>query len=451
MKKHYVLDMFPYPSGSGLHIGHAVGYVATDIYSRWMKKSCEVIHPMGFDSFGLPTEQYAISVGKSCEQVTVENILNFKRQMNNLCLDIDWDREIVTSNHDYYVWTQWIFLLLYNSWYNGTKADSIENCPHNDKNSYRLAYKAISEVNWCEELKTVLSNDEIENNKSKRGGYPVVKKIMNQWFLRITSYKERLIEGLENVEWENKSVQINWIKNRLHDVVFSRQRKWGEKFPIDGETDTMPSFAGSNWYFFRYLDNKNTNCFCSKEKQFDLPVDIYVGGAEHNTGHILYARFITKVLYDLGHSIVDEPFKKIINVGLMMGKDGQKMSKSIGNVVNPDDIIEKYGIDAFRLGLCFMGRFKDVKNWNEGSVVGAVRLMDKIKRLLIINEDVGDTEQLKFQIDADVEKFSFNTAVAKIMTFMNNNNTLGINQYNEFLNIIEPFVPNFVKITREKL
>lgn len=229
MKKCYVLDMFPYPSGSGLHVGHSVGYIATDIYARYKKlNGFDVCHPMGFDSFGLPTEQYAIKTGRPPEEITKENIANFKRQMNLLDLELDWEMEIVTSEPGYYKWTQWIFLQLYNHWYNPEKkkAEWIKNCPHSDVDNYRLAYKARAEVNWCEELKTVLADEEVVNGLSERGSHPVVRREMNQWFLRITPYKERLKEGLDRVDWVNKKVQANWI-DKLRDVCFSRQRKWG--------------------------------------------------------------------------------------------------------------------------------------------------------------------------------------------------------------------------------
>ena len=462
MPKHYVVDMFPYPSGKGLHIGHAVGYIATDVYARLMKNlGHDVLHPMGFDSFGLPTEHYALSVGKSCEEVTETNIVKFKEQMEILDLDLDMDCEIRTSDPEYYKWTQWIFTLLYNSWFNENtnKAESIETFWGKDPDSYRLAYKATYAANGCEELKTTLSDDEVVDGKSKRGGYPITQRKIPSWFLRITAYTERLIEGLEKVKWENKKVQRNWIKDRLHDVTFSRQRKWGEPIPIEGETDTMPSIAGSNWYFFRYLDPKNPDEFCSKEQQYHwMPVDLYVGGSEHNTGHLLYARFITKVLYDLGHSLVDEPFTEIRNVGLMMGTAGQKMSKSLGNVISPEELIQKHGIDAFRMGICFLGRFKDSKDWNEGSIKGCKKFLKKLegaievsisKELAQPDEDPEQDQivaEMKEKVEADIKSFSFNTAVSKYMSCLANLKkypTLSKKAISTFLEALQPFAPNF--------
>lgn len=426
-KREYILDMFPYPSGYGLHVGHAIGYVSTDIYTRWLKlQGKECFHPFGFDSFGIPTEQYAEKVGRPPEEITKENIARFKSQLEILNLDLNWEAEIWTSSPKYWKWTQWIFLQLYNSWFNQEtqKAEPIETCPFPDLDNWRLAYKAHSEVNWCEALKTVLSEDEIIDGKSERGGYPVEKKKMEQWFLRITAYRERLREGLKNVEWKGKSLQENWL-DRLHDVVFSRQRKWGEPFPLEGEEGVMPAFAGSNWYFFRYLDPKNEEFFCDKEKQVDLPVDLYVGGAEHSTGHVLYARFITKVLYDLGHSLVDEPFKKIINVGILLGADGLKMSKSKGNAVVPDDVIEKYGVDAFRMWICFIGPFEQIKKWDDAGIKGCQRSLLKYKSLFERAEEIdsdsqrGLLEETKKGFDRDISSFSFNTAIPKFMKFVN--------------------------------
>ena len=449
--KFYILDMFPYPSGKGLHIGHAVGYIATDIYARWKKnQGFEVCHPMGFDSFGLPTEYYAMTVGKSCEEVTETNISNFKKQLELLKLDLDWNREIRTSDPGYYRWTQWVFLQLYGSWFNpsSNKAESLATYTGNNPDSVRLAYKATYEANWCEALQTTLSDDEITDGKSDRGGYPVTRKQIPSWFLRIIPYKERLIEGLKSIEWENKKVQKNWIP-KLHDINFSRQRKWGEPIPLPGETDTMPSIAGSNWYFFRYLDATNTHQFCSQEAQRWLPVDLYVGGSEHTTGHVLYARFITKVLYDLGHSIVDEPFTRLKNVGLMMGPDGQKMAKSRGNVVTPEEIIAKHGVNAFRMGICFLGRFEDIKSWNEGSIKGCAKFLQKVRDTK--TEKVEDpaqnllVQQLESKVSIDIQNFSFNTCVSKFMICLDALKTkapVSQSAFRKFLKILDPFAPD---------
>lgn len=623
--KKYILDFFPYPSGNGLHVGHTVGYIATDVYSRHLKKKCfDVFHPFGFDSFGLPTEQYAMKVGRDPRIVTEENIKRFKEQLNLLSLDLNWEAEIITSDEKYYKWTQWIFEKLYNSWYNPSlnKAESIETCPHEDLDNYRLAYKKLSEVNWCEELGTVLANDEIEEvddiKVSTRGQHPITKKEMMQWFLRITPYAERLISGLNGVDWKGKQHQINFIgksegfeidfeiqrhnngadsklsndvyssekitvfttkpetlkdvafivtsKNsylatprregeyftgfyvvtpfynkivpiwvadyvldgygtgyvmgvpsddkrdrefgvkhglyeqnsipwqiegfvddfstsfikeklisqkcgrkktnfKLHDITFSRQRKWGEPIPLEGETDTMPSYAGSNWYFFRYLDAHNEKVFCdlNKQKQW-MPVDLYVGGSEHTTGHVLYARFITKFLHDLGLSSVDEPFKKIINVGLMMGEDGQKMSKSKGNVVNPDDVIKKYGVDAFRLWISFIAPFEQQKSWKEDGIKGCAKFLRNFEKLFDELSDEKSTQQedllKKFEdkVSKDIESFSLNTAVPQFMKFLNeisNHKTKNKEVVWSVLYCLDSFAPTFsrkiIENNKEKL
>ncbi len=602
MKKQYILDAFPFPSGAGLHIGHTVGYLATDIYSRYLKKKGdEVFHPMGTDSYGLPTELYALKVGKDPRTVTEENIANFKSQLSILNLDLNWEAEISTCDEKYYKWTQWIFTLLRESWFNpiSQKAEHIDSCPYPDKEEYRLAYKKFSEVNWCDELGTVLANDEVENGKSVRGDYPVIKKEMNQWFLRITPYADRLLSGLENVEWKGKHHQINWIgksegfeidfqiKNsaeritvfttkpetlkdvdfivtsrnsnfategregeyftghyaivpyynyevpiwvadyvvdgygtgfvmgvpcddkrdrdfgikyglyfpeydqtaqlspdinnthvvtrdelvekgygrikinyKLHDITFSRQRKWGEPIPIEGETDTMPSYAGSNWYFFRYLDSKNDEYFCDKEKQKKwLPVDTYVCGAEHTTGHILYARFVTKVLFDLGHSEVEEPFKKIINVGLMMGSDGKKMSKSGNNSVDPSDLISTWGVDAFRLWVSFIAPFEQTKTWKEDGLKGCAKFLRNFEKMFDSLGDEHNDQQTKLATDLvkrvgdDIEKFSFNTAIPRFMTFVNEMSKFEKKNFLVVLRVLdslEPFAPDFVKKMLQK-
>lgn len=574
----YALDMFPYPSGAGLHVGHPEGYTATDIVSRYKRmRGFNVLHPMGWDAFGLPAEQYAMDTYQHPRDFTDKNIDNFRRQIKSLGFSYDWDREISTTDPDYYKWTQWIFIQLYNK---------------------GLAYVAEVPVNWCEALGTVLANEEVIDGKSERGGHPVVRKPMRQWILRITEYAERLLEDLEELDWSEsiKDMQRNWIgkstgaevnfniegheanltvfttrpdtlfgasycvlapehelvdvitteaqraavaeyrekasrksdlertdlakeksgvftgayainpvngakapiwiadyvlagygtgaimavpghdtrdwefakqsclnivevvqggnveeeaysgdgthvnsdflnglKNeeaiakmiawleekgvgkgkvtyRLRDWLFSRQRYWGEPIPIlhleDGtmktvpvdqlplvlpdveaikpsgtgesplanvtewvetidpetgmkarrETNTMPQWAGSCWYYLRYIDPKNDQELCSPEKQKAwLPVDLYIGGAEHAVLHLLYARFWHKVLYDLGVVETKEPFHKLVNQGMILGNNNEKMSKSRGNVINPDEIVEAFGADTLRVYEMFMG------------------------------------------------------------------------------------------------
>jgi leucyl-tRNA synthetase len=655
--KFYILDMFPYPSGAGLHVGHPEGYTATDILARFKRaQGFNVLHPMGWDAFGLPAEQYAIRTGQHPRQTTEENIATFKRQIQSLGFSYDWSREINTTDPEYFKWSQWIFLKIYNSWFNASanKAEPIETLTYpagvateeqkaDYRDSKRLAYVAETPVNWCPELGTVLANEEVIDGKSEVGGHPVVRKPMRQWMLRITAYAERLLADLETIEWADslKEMQRNWIGRsegaevkfqipdsdiqitvfttrpdtlfgatymvlspehkfvatlttaaqreavrqyqefaasksdlertelakektgvftgafalnpangervpiwiadyvlatygtgaimavpahderdlefarkfdlpirpvvqapdgresigftglgtsidsgpitglptvearkkitewldqrnlghktvnyKIRDWLFSRQRYWGEPFPIlwkngrhsalpegalpvvpppltdfkptttgepplarakdwvnlpDGstrETNTMPQWAGSCWYYLRFIDPKNGATFCDKAKQdywmgvsreagdrAKPGVDLYVGGTEHAVLHLLYARFWHKVLFDLGHVSTAEPFHRLVNQGLILGEDGQKMSKSRGNVVNPDDILSDYGADAFRLYEMFMGPLEMVKPWNTKGVEGVYRFLGRVWRLFVDERSETEFEQ----------------------------------------------------------
>ena len=663
--KYYVLDMFPYPSGSGLHVGHALGYVATDIVARFKRmKGFNVLHPMGWDAFGLPAEQYAIKTGTHPKQTTQENVNNFKRQINQLGFSYDWEREINTTDPNYYKWTQWIFLQLYNQ---------------------GLAYQEEVAVNWCPELRTVLANEEVVDGKSEIGGHPVYRTPMKQWMLRITKYAESLLEGLDDLDWpENiKELQRNWIGRsegveinfsikdsleypikvyttrpdtlfgatymviapehplvdrivsekqktavkdyvevtqkksdfdrtevnkdktgvftgsyainplskeemeiwvadyvlisygtgaimavpghderdwdfatkyklpikevveggditkgaftekgsalivnsehpetlsingltveeaiaktieyiekeglgagatnyKLRDWLFSRQRYWGEPFPIihtdNGpetikeedlpvilpevenykpsdsgksplsnvnnwvevkdendnivglrETNTMPQWAGSCWYYLRFTDPSNHDASWEKDKEkYWMPVDLYIGGQEHAVLHLLYARFWHHVLHDLGLVSTKEPFKKLYNQGMILGDDGTKMSKSRGNVVNPDDIINEYGADSMRLYEMFMGPLNKSKPWNTKGLQGCYRFINKLWGIIVdeegnlsskITEDVTpDKETLHIhhttvkKVGNDIEHLHFNTAVSQLMIYCN--------------------------------
>ncbi len=776
--KYYVLDMFPYPSGAGLHVGHPLGYIASDIFSRFKRlKGFNVLHPMGYDSFGLPAEQYAIEHGIPPAVSTDQNILNFRSQLDKIGFCYDWDREIRTSDADYYKWTQWIFLQLFGSWYNrkNNKAESIKDleqifnesgnqdhiCP-GDRNlrfsaadwqafdekarqdilmQYRLAFCGYGEVNWCEALGTVLANDEVINGVSERGGFPVVKKKLRQWYLRITEYADRLLSGLQTVEFSDsmKDMQTNWIGKsygaevdfdiqspenyagdkkvlkvyttrpdtlfgvdflvvapehelvpmlianpeqdkaeaylqyvnsrserermaekkitgvftgsyclhpftgdkipvwiseyvlagygtgaimavpcgderdhkfaehfnipitniigthyngteanptkdavlenshflnglvmrdamevalqklestghgkrqvnyKMRDAAFSRQRYWGEPFPIywkngiaytlpieelpvvlppmedlrpgpegegplgnlpdwknyqDGirEVNTMPGYAGSSWYFLRYMDPKNKETFCSREaSDYWGQVDVYIGGTEHAVGHLLYSRMWTKVLFDLGYLGHEEPYRRLVNQGKIGGdsrlayrvrgtnrfvsaglKEGyetdelhidvslvngveldteafkkwkpdfhdadfileegkyrcgtrlEKMSKRYFNVVNPDEIVEKYGADTFRMYEMFLGPVEQDKPWDTKGIEGVHRFLKKLWRLfvheekgLVITKDEPTDAEWKAlyrtirKVEEDTERFSFNTVVSQFMIGVN--------------------------------
>ena len=790
----YVLDMFPYPSGAGLHVGHPLGYIASDIYSRYKRlKGFNVLHPMGFDSFGLPAEQYAIETGQHPADTTEKNISTFKKQLDKIGFCYDWEREIRTSDSNYYRWTQWLFLKLFKSWFNPLtqKAESIESLINIFENKgsfksiarskhhftaqewndfslkskldilmdYRLAFSAFGEVNWCEILGTVLANDEVVNGVSERGGHPVVKKKMRQWYLRITDYADRLIDGLNTVDFSDsmKEMQRNWIgksegaeliftleksqleikvyttrpdtifgvdflvlapehelvenittseqrksihdylvyaknksdRERLSDVKqitgcftgayvinplndrkipvwiaeyvlsgygtgaimavpcgdqrdylfakhfnipisniigdcyngneanptkeatltnseflnglsmkkaismvidkseelgigkrkinykmrdagFSRQRYWGEPFPIkwedgkvltlnedqlpltlphlekygpgpegegplanvaawkkDGfETSTMPGYAGSSWYFLRYMDPKNNQTFCDrKASDYWGQVDVYIGGTEHAVGHLLYSRMWTKVLHDLDLIGFDEPFKKLVNQGMIQGSsrfvyrikgtntfvsnglkneyeldelhvdvnmvdgvelnielfkkwkpdfaeaafilendkyicgcDVEKMSKSKFNTVNPDDLVNKYGADTFRMYEMFLGPIEQSKPWDTKGIEGVHRFLRKLWRLF--NDDIkgkvwttekASEAELKIlhkaikKIESDTDQFSFNTAVSAFMVCVNELTDLKCNKKEILENVLillTPFAPH---------
>ncbi|MEE6725656.1 leucine--tRNA ligase [Pediococcus acidilactici] len=655
--KYYALDMFPYPSGQGLHVGHPEGYTATDIMSRMKRmQGYKVLHPMGWDAFGLPAEQYAMKTGNNPKDFTAHNIKNFKRQIQSLGFSYDWSREVNTTDPEYYKWTQWIFEQLYKK---------------------GLAYEKETLVNWAPDLMggTVVANEEVVNGKTERGGFPVYRKPMKQWILKITAYADRLIDDLDLVDWPDsiKEMQKNWIGRsigasvffdvedsdqkieifttradtlygatylvispehplvdqlttleskaaveeykqavatksdlertdlnkdktgvftgsyavnpvngkkipiwiadyvlasygtgavmavpahdprdyefakkfkidivpvieggnldeeaytgdgphinsgfldglnkqeaidkmldwleehgaghkkvnyRLRDWVFSRQRYWGEPIPVihweDGETtlvpedelplrlpatdnikpsgtgesplanledwlnvvdengrkgrretNTMPQWAGSSWYFLRYVDPKNQNKIADEDllKEW-LPVDLYVGGAEHAVLHLLYARFWHKVLYDLGVVPTKEPFQKLVNQGMILGSNHEKMSKSKGNVVNPDDIVERFGADTLRLYEMFMGPLTESVAWSEEGLNGSRKWIERVWRLMIddnnhlrdritmINDHKLDLiyNQMVKKVTEDYENMRFNTAISQMMVFVN--------------------------------
>ncbi len=755
--KYYVLDMFPYPSGAGLHVGHPEGYTATDILARYRRaRGFNVLHPMGWDAFGLPAEQYAVKTGRHPRQTTEANVATFKRQIKSLGFSYDWTREVDTTDPKYFKWTQWIFLKLYNSWFNPrtNKAEPIDTLPcpaelksEQERRDYRdgkrLAYVAEAPVNWCPELGTVLANEEVIDGKSEVGGFPVVRKPMRQWMLRITAYAERLLEDLETIDWSHslKEMQRNWIgrsegaevqfkiKNstsnitvfttrpdtlfgatymvlspehrlvqeitgpdqrkavenyqqeaaaksdlertelaktktgvftgafaenpvngealpiwiadyvlasygtgalmavpapdardfefaktfdlpvklvvqapggqesqgfvgdgisvnsgfitglptidakakiaawleekglgrkmvnyKLRDWLFSRQRYWGEPFPIvwrdghhealpesalpvllpdltdykptasgepplarardwvnlpDGakrETNTMPQWAGSCWYYLRYLDAGNSTAFTGgeaerywmgvssseTEKTGVTPgVDLYVGGTEHAVLHLLYARFWHKLLFDLGYVSTAEPFYKLVNQGLILGEDGQKMSKSRGNVVNPDDILVDYGADAFRLYEMFLGPLEMVKPWSTKNVEGVYRFLGKVWRLFVdetsetefeqdltagqqrgsellekirlspaIKDQPANPAQLKAlhacikKVTEDLDGLRFNTAISALMVFINEAMKWEVKPaavLRDFLILIQPLAPHLVEELFDKL
>ncbi|WP_257351550.1 leucine--tRNA ligase [Pseudalkalibacillus decolorationis] len=691
-KKFYALDMFPYPSGAGLHVGHPEGYTATDIVARMKRmQGYNVLHPIGWDAFGLPAEQYALDTGNDPAEFTEQNINTFRRQIQELGFSYDWDREVNTTDPDYYKWTQWIFLQLYKK---------------------GLAYVDEVPVNWCPELGTVLANEEVIDGKSERGGHPVIRKPMKQWMLKITAYADRLLEDLVELDWPDslKDMQRNWIgrsegaeitfdvvgsdktikvfttrpdtlfgttymvlapehsfvdeittaeqkdavhaykkeietksdlertelskektgvftgayavnpvnghktpiwiadyvlasygtgaimavpghderdyefatkfelpivevvkggdvtkeaftedgeivnseflngmnktdaieamvqwleKNnkgerkvtyRLRDWLFSRQRYWGEPIPIihweDGtmsavpeeelpltlpkidniqpsgtgesplanveewvnvvdpetgkkgrrETNTMPQWAGSCWYYLRYMDPDNKEQVAAPEKvKHWLPVDLYIGGAEHAVLHLLYARFWHKVLYDVGVVPTKEPFQRLYNQGMILGENNEKMSKSKGNVVNPDDIVKSHGADTLRLYEMFMGPLDASIAWSENGLDGSRRFLDRVWRLFVeedgsLSDKIKDTQasegfervyhQTVKKVTEDFAELRFNVGISQMMVFINDaykQETLPKSFIEGFVKMLSPVAPHICEELWERL
>src|SRR5437868_1402646 len=616
--KFYVLDMFPYPSGAGLHVGHPEGYTATDIVARYKRmRGCNVLHPMGWDAFGLPAEQYAIKSGQHPAITTRENIAKFKTQLKRIGFSYDWSREISTADPKFYRWTQWIFLQIYNSWFNPEtkKAEPISTFRGDDPDSVRLAYVAEVPVNWCPDLGTVLANEEVIDGKSEVGGFPVVRRPMRQWMLRITAFADRLLRELEGLDWPAgiKLLQRNWIgksegavidfkidkhqqkirvfttrpdtlyggtflvlapEHPLIDLIVTEEQwpaireyrektarkseleraeltkeKTGvftgahainpaneQKIPIwiadyvllgygtgaiggvpahderdlefakkfdlpivevvqplrkakDGirysnkatrETNTMPQWAGSCWYYLRFCDPANESRFVGEEAECYWMggkqaggVDLYVGGTEHAVLHLLYARFWQKVLFDLGYVSKPEPFQRLVNQGIILGEDNQKMSKSRGNIVNPDDVIDRYGADAFRCYEMFMGPLEQMKPWSMRGVEGVSRFLARVWRLFMTENQGGDWElsakieeiaankaQQKMthatikKVTEDIESFSFNTAISQMMIFVNaftGAEAIPFSSTRAFLVLLSPFAPHIASELWEKL
>ena len=679
--KYYVLDMFPYPSGDGLHVGHVEGYTATDIVARYKRmQGFNVLHPLGFDAYGLPAEQFAIKTGNHPADFTNRNIANFIEQMQKLGLSADWSKQISTCEPEYYKWTQWIFEELYKA---------------------GLAKRVDMPVNWCEELGTVLANDEVIDGKSERGGYPVVKKNMKQWVVKITDFCDRLLSGMKELDWPKSTLemQANWIGKsqgaqvtfkvdgfdetfeifttrpdtmfgatycvlapehnlvdlittdaqnnavqayksacasktdlergqlnkdktgvftgayainpmngaklpiyiadyvmasygtgaimavpahderdyefakkynlpivavlaggnieneafegdglhinsgfldglnkadgiaraiawleekgvgtarttyKMRDWIFARQRYWGEPMPViylengqtvleknlplklpmvtdyrghngnapldnatewknvvvDGikgvrETNTMPGSAASSWYFLRYIDPHNDEKLADFELlKHWMPVDLYVGGPEHAVGHLLYSRMWNKFLHDIGVSPCEEPFKRLVHQGMILGTDSQKMSKSKGNVVKPDDCIESHGADALRLYEMFMGPITDTKPWNTNGIDGARKFIERVWRLYDESGKIKDEKNVNLElvyhqtvkkVTEDFETLSFNTAISQLMIFVNavyKENIFPREYALSLLKMLNPIAPYFTEELWQKL
>ena len=414
----YICVMFPYPSGAGLHLGHYYNYALMDSYARWLRYSGEkVFTPFGYDSFGLPAELYARSMGRDPKDVTEENIANFRAQMERM--NTQFEERLITSTPEYYRWSQWLFTKL------------LEN---------DLAYKAEGEVNWCEACGTVLANEQAQGGICERHGTPVEQRVMSQWYFRITAYKDRLIAGLDGLNYPEGTIkqQREWLNN-LRDWGVSRQRSWGTPIPLEGETDTLDTFVDSSFYFLRYLTNSQDELIPSADYK---QVDVYVGGPEHACMHLIYARFIHYFLHDIGIVPVEEPFKRVVHQG-MITSSGAKMSKSKGNAVSPDD----YDPDELRFYLMFLGPYVDGGDWNDQHIKGVRKFFNRMKLWLDQpGEDEANLDALKELIDGYTMSFKFNKVVSSFMEFYNKNKGKRLTPacQDRLVEMLRVFAPSFV-------
>lgn len=486
--KKYVLDMYPYPSGEGLHVGHPKGYIATDVYARMSRmQGFNVLHPMGWDAFGLPAEQFAIKNKVHPKVAVAKNIARYKEQLGMIGLDYDWSREINTTDPEYYKWTQWCFIKMFEK---------------------GLVYQSNEPINWCPSCKTGLANEDLEDGKCERCGSEIEQKPLPQWIIKITDYRDRLVEDLSLLpKWPEyvKTSQKNWLAN-LRDWVFARQRYWGEPIPIihcekcgpvtvpesdlpvrlpevesyeptdtgesplaaiadwvnttcpkcggagKRETNTMPQWAGSSWYYLRYMDPTNSEALVdSKKERYWNSVDVYVGGMEHATRHLIYARFWHKFLFDIGAVSTKEPFEELHTVGLIQASDGRKMSKRWGNVVNPDEMVERFGADAFRLYEMFMGPFEQAVAWNTDGLVGTKRFLErvwKLKNNIKETDSNGSVDKTIKKVTEDISSFKFNTCVSNMMILVNDlekQDSLSKSDFSRLLQILAPFAPHLTE------
>lgn len=413
----YVCVMFPYPSGSGLHIGHTYNYALIDSYCRYLRfQGHEVFQPFGYDAFGLPAENYARSIGKDPKEVTYQNIEQFRLQMK--AMDTNYQEQLITSDPSYQKWTQWLFLQL---------------------KEKGLAYKAFGDVNYCDGCQTVLAREQVKKNKCERCEGPVVLKQLEQWYFKITAYKDRLIANLDKIDYPEKTInaQRKWLEN-LHDWCVSRQRKWGCPIPLEGEQDTLDTFVDSSFYYIRYCDPNHENELCTSDKY--RQIDLYVGGVEHACMHLIYTRFIHMFLYDIGIVPVEEPFKKVIHQGMILN-NGEKMSKSKGNVINPD----KYDSDELRFYLMFIGHYFDGGSWSDERLSGVQRFIKKFTDWMNHQgNDTLDVDSFKTMVFNYTENFKFNKVVSSYMILLNENKHLNLTLKcrNELIDILQIYMPN---------
>ncbi len=419
----YVCVMFPYPSGAGLHVGHHYNYSIMDSYCRWLRhRGEEVFQPFGYDAFGLPAENYARQIGGDPLTVTMANIDRFRQQM--AAMNTQYEERLVTCDPSYIACTQQIFLLLHER---------------------GLAYKAWKDVNWCPSCATVLANEQVQDGRCDRCSSAVEQKNMNQWFFKITAYRDRLIKNLDTIDYpeSTKAMQRHWLEN-LQDWCVSRQRKWGCPIPLNDEHDTLDTFVDSSFYYLRYCTDSQDELIPKKDYR---QVDLYVGGAEHACMHLIYARFIHMFLYDVGIVPVEEPFKRVVHQG-MVTKDGAKMSKSKGNTVDPD----AYDPDELRMYLMFMGPYTEGGDWSDEHIVGVQRFLKRMRLWLDAVPVTGegarpDVDKLEAAIDREVHRLKFNRVVSTFMEFYNNNKStiLAPDVSERVTNLLRVFAPGFLR------
>lgn len=487
--KFYCLDTWPYPSAEGVHIGYVKSFGGMDVMARYKRmKGFNVLYPMGWDTLGLPAENYAIKAGRHPREITDESIKNFKKQFDAFGLSYDWNREINTADPSYYKWTQWLFLVMY-------------------KNG--LAYRKKSPVNWCPNDKTVLANEQVVDGKCERCGAEVIQKDLMQWFYKVTDYAERLRKDCSKLDWDDKYLNSHkrWLEN-VRDWSIARQRYWGPPIPIiycdkcgtvpvpeeelpvilpfdvdftptgepplasveefvnttcphcggkaKREVDILDTFVSSSWYEFRFLDPKNDKEFVSKESiNYWRNVDHYEGTIEHLTAHLVYARFVTKVLFDKGYLPFDEPFPKYTPVGLLVDKTGTKFSKRLGNAPDTNELIDKYGGDLLRLSCFFITPFDDISRWGIQDVVGVEKFRNRIWRVFKEKVDgnkhitpeavLKQINQLIKDVEVNTEAMKYNIALSKMMVFItemvNYEGKIDKKVWEDFTKILAPFAP----------
>lgn len=413
----YVCVMFPYPSGDGLHIGHFYNYAIVDSICRYLRYLKEdVFQPFGYDAFGLPAENYAKKIGGDPKEVTYNNIDNFRSQMKHM--DTSFQELLVTSDESYQKWTQWLFTKLL---------------------EHKLAYKAMGDVNYCSSCETVLAKEQVKNDKCERCSTAVETRTLEQWYFKITDYKDRLIKNLDKIDYpeSTKKAQHHWLEN-LHDWCVSRQRKWGCPIPIEGETDTLDTFVDSSFYFVRYCDPTNSDALIGPGKY--KQVDLYVGGNEHACMHLIYARFIHMFLYDIGLVTEEEPFAKVIHQG-MITNNGEKMSKSKGNVINPT----AYDSDQLRFYLMFIGHYFDGGSWSDQNIAGVQRFINRfVEWMSRTGDDTIDFNKFENTVLSYTKSFKFNKVVSEFMTLVNKERAknIGPSDKEKLISLLEVYMPS---------